>query len=99
MQMYILDGKAFAALQESGQHNCEAAVDECMLLANNQVIFAMSSQPHTPCEAHFSEDIYVCTRACEEPCLVTGGWPILNCLRMGHPPIIRQGSKYARLHT
>ena len=38
--MYILDGKAFAALQESGQHNSEAAVDECMLLANNQVIFA-----------------------------------------------------------
>ena len=46
MQMYILDGKAFAALQESGQHNSEAAVDECMLLANNQVIFAMLSHPH-----------------------------------------------------
>ena len=46
MQMYILDGKAFAALQESGQHNSEAAVDECMLLANNQVTFVMLSHPH-----------------------------------------------------
>ena len=38
MQMYILDGKAFAGLEESGQQHSETAVDECMLLANNQVI-------------------------------------------------------------
>ena len=37
MQMYILDGKAFAGLEESGQQHSEHAVDECMLLANNQV--------------------------------------------------------------
>ena len=36
--MYILDGKAFAGLEESGQQHSETAVDECMLLANNQVI-------------------------------------------------------------
>ena len=36
MQMYILDGKAFAGLEESGQQHSEHAVDECMLLANNQ---------------------------------------------------------------
>ena len=35
--MYILDGKAFAALEESGQQHSEIAVDECMLLQNNQV--------------------------------------------------------------
>ena len=58
MQMYILDGKAFAALQEAGQHNSEAAVDECMLLANNQVTFAMSAQPHISCEAYPSRNVY-----------------------------------------
>ena len=36
-QVYILDGKAFASLEESGQQHSEIAVDECMLLQNNQV--------------------------------------------------------------
>ncbi len=37
-QVYILDGKAFAALEESGQQHSEVAVDDCMLLRNNQVL-------------------------------------------------------------
>ena len=73
MQMYILDGKAFAALQESGQHNCEAAVDECMLLANNQVIFAMSSQLHISCKAISFKDMYLCKQALDSHHIRTSG--------------------------
>ncbi len=42
--MYVLDGKAFAGLEESGQQHSENAVDECMLLQNNQVKQAIQVQ-------------------------------------------------------
>ena len=78
MQMYILDGKAFAALQESGQHNCETAVDECMLLANNQVIFAMphNSIPRVKLilSGHFR--VQPSIFGCLSDDYQTGGWPI-----------------------